>query len=141
MDAERINELRALLDRAAPRPWIRMGFEITRPEVDIVQWSYADLPPAEWEDAAESAGRSLDLIVAAVNELAGLLDSAARCEQLEAALASIRTIVDEQAEDKGLWAIPLPLGTQPIMEAYLQQELRRLHAVVELAAVRGEGSE
>jgi hypothetical protein len=35
-------------------------------------------------------------------------------------------IVDEQAEDEGLWFVA---RTAP--EAYLQQELRRLHAAIE----------
>lgn len=47
----------------------------------------------------------------------------------EERLARIRAIAAEQAEDDGLWS--LPMGQQPIMEAYLQQELRRLHAVIE----------
>lgn len=42
------------------------------------------------------------------------------------ALARLRAIVDEQAEDEGLWFIA---ATAP--EAYLQQELRRLHAAIE----------
>lgn len=46
------------------------------------------------------------------------------------ALQRIRALVDEQAEDEGLWGIN-PFGEQPITEAYLQQELRRLHALVE----------
>lgn len=46
------------------------------------------------------------------------------------ALAPIQAIVDAQAEDEGLWGVPLE-GTQPITEVYLQQELRRLHAVIE----------
>ena len=37
-----------------------------------------------------------------------------------------RTVVDAQAEDGGLWFLA---ATAP--EAYLQQELRRLHAVLE----------
>lgn len=41
-------------------------------------------------------------------------------------LAAIRAVVDEQAEDEGLWFV-----SESISEAYLQQELRRLHAVVE----------
>ncbi len=45
-------------------------------------------------------------------------------------LSRIRALVDEQAEDEGLWAI-YPFGEQPIAEAYLQQELRRLHALIE----------
>jgi len=40
--------------------------------------------------------------------------------------ARIRAVVDEQAEDEGLWFVA---RTAP--EAYLQQELRRLHRVIE----------
>jgi hypothetical protein len=42
--------------------------------------------------------------------------------------ADLRHLVDEQAEDEGLWFIA---RTAP--EAYLQQELRRLHAAIEAA--------
>lgn len=42
-------------------------------------------------------------------------------------------LVNEQAEDEALWAVYLD-GSQSISEAYLQQELRRLHAAVERAA-------
>ena len=38
----------------------------------------------------------------------------------------LRTIVDNQAEDEGLWFVAT---TAP--EAYLQQELRKLHAAIE----------
>lgn len=48
----------------------------------------------------------------------------------EEKLKTIRTLVDEQTEDEGLWTIPFG-QLQPIMEAYLQQELRRLHALIE----------
>lgn len=41
-------------------------------------------------------------------------------------LADLQKIVDEQAEDEGLWFIA---ETAP--EGYLQQELRRLHAAIE----------
>ncbi len=51
-------------------------------------------------------------------------------------LSDIRALVDEQAEDEALWAIH-PFGTQPITEAYLQQELRRLHALIEEATNAG----
>lgn len=47
-------------------------------------------------------------------------------------LADVRALVDEQAEDEALWALNLD-GTLPISEAYLQQELRRLHALIEEA--------
>lgn len=43
-------------------------------------------------------------------------------------LAELRQLVDEQAEDEGLWFI-----AESATEAYLQQELRRLHAFVESA--------
>ena len=57
-------------------------------------------------------------------------DFEARAVRAEAALATARKLVDEQAEDEGLWGIH-PTGEQPVVEAYLQQELRRLHAAVE----------
>ena len=37
-----------------------------------------------------------------------------------------QTVVEEQAKDEGLWFVPITAS-----EAYLQQELRRLHAVIE----------
>ena len=42
----------------------------------------------------------------------------------------LRAIVDQQADDDALWALGLD-GRLPISEAYLQQELRRLHWAVE----------
>jgi hypothetical protein len=39
---------------------------------------------------------------------------------------SLRRLVDQQAEDEGLWFI-----AETVAEAHLQQELRRLHAAVE----------
>ena len=36
---------------------------------------------------------------------------------------------------QGLWSVPLVEGTQSIVEAYLQQELRRLHAIIEAIPV------
>ncbi len=44
-------------------------------------------------------------------------------------LAAARRIVDEQAKDEGLW-----FNARTAPEAYLQQELRRLHAAVEAEA-------
>jgi predicted naringenin-chalcone synthase len=38
--------------------------------------------------------------------------------------------VNQQAEDEALWII-YPLGEQSISEAYIQQELRGLHRVIE----------
>jgi hypothetical protein len=42
------------------------------------------------------------------------------------ALDAIREMVDQQAEDQGLW-----FRAETAPEAYLQQELRKLHAEVE----------
>ena len=56
-----------------------------------------------------------------------------RAGQLGRQLSAIRALVDEQAADYGLWGVPIG-RLQPITEAYLQQELRRLHALIE-----GEG--
>lgn len=42
------------------------------------------------------------------------------------ALREVQKLVDNQAEDEGLWFIAETAG-----EAYLQQELRRLHALIE----------
>lgn len=41
-------------------------------------------------------------------------------------LKELQDIVDEQAEDDGLWFV-----AEYASEAYLQQELRRLHAAIE----------
>jgi hypothetical protein len=43
-------------------------------------------------------------------------------------LMRIQAVVNEQAEDDGLWFINVS-----ITEAYLQQELRKLHEVIEQA--------
>ncbi len=45
-------------------------------------------------------------------------------------LILIQAEVDRQAEDEALWSVPAE-KLQSISEAYLQQELRKLHAVVE----------
>jgi hypothetical protein len=46
--------------------------------------------------------------------------------KLRARLNAIREIVNAQAEDDGLWFV-----AEYATEAYLQQELRRLHAAME----------
>lgn len=43
-----------------------------------------------------------------------------------AALNNIQKEVDEQAEDEGLWC-----SAERIVEAYIQQELRKLHSIIE----------
>lgn len=49
-------------------------------------------------------------------------------------IEKIKECVDQQAEDEGLWSVPWE-GLQPISEAYLQKELRRLHAAIESSIV------
>lgn len=43
---------------------------------------------------------------------------------------NLRRTIDKQSEDEALWAV-YPRGIQPISEAYLQHELRRLHLIAE----------
>lgn len=47
--------------------------------------------------------------------------------KLQAALSAIRSLVDAQAEDEGLW-----FAARTAPEGYLQQELRALHRCIEL---------
>jgi hypothetical protein len=49
-------------------------------------------------------------------------------DELLLRLSSCRTLVNEQAEDEGLWFVAATAA-----EAYLQQELRKLHAAIEAA--------
>ncbi len=51
---------------------------------------------------------------------------AKRIAELEAQLKSITAVVDDQAEDTGLWFV-----AQTASEAYLQQALRDLHGITE----------
>lgn len=70
-----------------------------------------------------------------------LAEEQARGRRYRESLRAIRLMVDVQAEDEGLWSIPVE-GLQSIVEAYLQQELRRLHECVEhyiKAALADEG--
>lgn len=52
-----------------------------------------------------------------------------RIVELEETIAVQLALVHKQAEDEGLWFI-----AQTAPEAYLQQELRRLHGVIEANA-------
>ena len=51
-------------------------------------------------------------------------------ERYEKALREVIEVVDEQAEDEGLWFMAIYAS-----EKYLQQELRRLHEVIESAPI------
>lgn len=46
-------------------------------------------------------------------------------------IATLREVVDAQAEDELLWSVPME-GLQSVAEAHLQEELRRLHEAIEL---------
>ena len=79
-------------------------------------------------DAAQAA---LEALENAEDQLAKpySTDASKAIDALRASLAQpnpAQQIVDEQAEDEGLW-----FRAQTAAEAYLQQELRRLHAAVE----------
>lgn len=50
----------------------------------------------------------------------------AECARLSKLEKKLKKIVDEQADDDGLW-----FKAQTAPEAYLQQELRRLHRAIE----------
>lgn len=49
-----------------------------------------------------------------------------RVKELESRLESLQALVDEQAEDAGLWFFAVTAS-----ETYLQHGLRKLHAAVE----------
>jgi hypothetical protein len=72
-----------------------------------------------WEERLVERFVTLPPHQAIAETVAALREAAERLRRLQ-------TIVDAQAEDEGLWFV---LGTAP--EAYLQQELRRLHAAIE----------
>lgn len=80
----------------------------------------------DWEDEVGS-GAGLERFQ---RHVIAVILQAGNAADLRANLLAIRAVVDRQAEDEGLWSLPLS-GSQPIMEAYLQQELRHLHKVVE----------
>lgn len=68
-----------------------------------------------------------------VVDLKLLLECRAENKRLRKAHCRLQQMVDAQALDEGLW-----FGAETAAEAYLQQELRKLHAVVESAALEGE---
>lgn len=74
-------------------------------------------------------------LVTAPHESVGAVIGALRAERdrLRKAHCRLQQMVDAQALDEGLW-----FEAETAAEAYLQQELRKLHAVVEAAALEGE---
>jgi hypothetical protein len=64
-----------------------------------------------------------------IDQVAEYLTETGRGEaarELREAIAAVHSLVSEQAEDEGLWFV-----ADSIVEAYLQQELRRLHTLLE----------
>lgn len=53
-----------------------------------------------------------------------------RDDAVTVALTGLMALVEEQAKDQALWSVPV-MGRQPISEAYLQDELRKLHTAIQ----------
>lgn len=61
------------------------------------------------------------------NQPLAMADTPDAMSEMYEALTRIKALVDEQAEDEGLW-----FQAQTVPEAYLQQALRRLHGLIEM---------
>ncbi len=72
------------------------------------------------------ADRATDPRVMGSPEMELRWKAAAEITRLADKLGKIRDLVDEQAEDEGLW-----FDAQSAAEAYVQEELRKLHKVIE----------
>lgn len=85
----------------------------------LLPWSQSSLIDAEiiWEAIGSTATDMWDEHIKPLQD---------RAEAAERRLSEIQSLVNRQAEDEGLWC-----DTRNIEEAYLQQELRRLHAKIE----------
>ena len=93
-------------------------------EVQELRAEYATRDP---KTASPLDGR----VVEVCTQLLAAGARAVRAEAVVEAARIARALVDEQADDEALWALNLD-GSLPITEAYLQQELQRLHAAVAL---------
>lgn len=108
MILEEINKLEELAKKATPGPWdhVKTG--------GTAVWEYKD------GSAHVLPDHCFDFIAASNPETILKLCKIAK------AVIDLRAAVDEQAKDEGLW---FNAATAP--EAYLQQELRKLHALIE----------
>ena len=101
-----------------PGPWrVYQGFvhpNFSGPSPSTTNGDYAICEPLGPNKDANAR------LIAAAPELL------AENERLKAKLDGLRKLCAEQAEDDGLWFV-----AERISEAYLQQELRKLHAAVE----------
>jgi len=101
---------------------------------------------AEWEAAFESsgtgAGRGMSYPVdterffATIRALQAEVATLERVKGMEEGVKAAQQMVDKQAEDEALWTVG---GS--IVEAYVQQELRKLSEVVEHITLIGEGKD
>lgn len=114
-----------VIDEETLRDW-RINYELHRDPHDLT---------AYWRNYCPiGAVLALKAAVEEIESLRGLLSEAKTDRLLSwrangkllAQLAEVRELVDKQAEDEGLWCI-----AETAAEAYLQQELRRLHAAIE----------
>lgn len=126
----KLDQIRSLLEKVTPGPWEFAGSdeqepdpnesECTAPGKGVIQsWDYEGYSSGLYVREADACfiARSRTLV-----------------PSLIAAFDAIKAKVDSQAEDEGLWFHP---ETGP--EAYLQGQLRELHAVIEGAIQQVDG--
>lgn len=117
-----IEELKRLAKAATPGPWIVEGPEFN-------DWVGPGRGQKIAEGSTDCGTHDLALIAAMRNALPALLaERRGAARAAEAAREALRSMVNAQAEDDGLWC---QAETAP--EGYLQQELRKLHKAVEAA--------
>jgi len=136
-----LEDLERLEKAATPAPWVVRPCGVQREcWCRVILGPYQEAIMGEGGIDTENAERYTALRNALPTLLAAVRRLRAADERNRAALANIRKLVDTQAEDAGLWFLT---ATAP--EAYLQQQLRVLHAVIEGAmgdlveAALGEG--
>lgn len=123
-----MSALRALVEAATPGPWMagsyydtsfpaKLAFDVSQDSGDVV--------------IARHMNPSDAILISLAPDLALKLADAVE------ALEEIQRLINEQAEADGLWFV-----AESVVEAYFQQELRRLHDAVEEALARiKEGSD
>jgi hypothetical protein len=70
------DRLRRITEEATPAPWFAIGTSVSKPEVDIVEWAYRDMPPADEHECVARAEANARLIALAP-DLAVLVADAA----------------------------------------------------------------
>jgi hypothetical protein len=109
----RIGEIAKRCEAATEGPWK------SRKSVHGKRYRYVEIDKSDEYTTCEMKPCDSDFIAHAREDIPYLLSLVAQYQQA-------RAIVDEQAADGGLWFIP-----QTAAEAYLMQELRKLHAAIE----------